>query len=141
MNFRNSTSLNALLTKYRHCQKCSNCFSSCGYGAAQLLATGRLPPSCNRPDVPGNKLIPCSGQIPFLGPLTALSSLKQFSFLLWALLNVSLKVRQTSRAAGNSPDDIKHSQSPRKMHYSADSLGSAADTWDAEQERRERWGL
>lgn len=61
--------------------------------SSTTLATSRLPPFCNRPDVPGNKLIPCSGQIPFLGPLTALSSLKQFSFLLWALLNVSLKVR------------------------------------------------
>lgn len=33
VNFRNSTSLNALL---QLCQNRSNCFSSCGYGAAQL---------------------------------------------------------------------------------------------------------
>lgn len=42
-NFRNSTSLNALLTKYRHCQKRSNCFSSCGYGAAQLWLQADCP--------------------------------------------------------------------------------------------------
>lgn len=43
VNFRNSTSLNALLTKYRHCQKRSNCFSSCGYGAAQLWLQADCP--------------------------------------------------------------------------------------------------